>query len=946
MVKAYLRYEPALTFGVIASPESNVCYDPSGRLLLAGALDRLAAWDLKRGLPSVSFAPSSSSPSLAVSCIASSQSAAVSSSIASGHADGSIRLWDAETGACEATLHGHRSAASALRFGPSGAVLASGSKDCDVILWDVVAQAGLFRLRGHRDQVTDLVFLDSGKKLVSCSKDKFIRVWDLETQHCLQIIGGHRSEIWSMDVDPSERFLVSGSADPELRVFRIRQLVEEGEDWSKWDVLKLFGEIPRQNKERVATVRFNRNGSLVACQVAGKTADIYRVLDETEAVRKAKRRMHRKKEKASAKSMIAEGNGTVIDPLPAQDLQNPAVIVTDVFKLLQVLRASKKICSISFSPSNPPRGCLATLSLSLNNNTLETYSVDSEKVSKMHSIEMHGHRSDIRSVSLNSEDNLLMSTSHNAVKIWNPSTGDCLRTIDSGYGLCSSFVGNRFALVGTKSGTLEIIDIASGSLTEVIEAHAGSIRSIVPIPDEDGTVGARGFVTGSADHDVKFWEYQLVNVSLLSISHRMPRDSKQLTVTNVRTLKMTEDVLAVSISPQGKHIAVALLDCNVKVYHMDTLKHFLNLYGHKLPVLCMDISSDGALIVTGSADKNLKIWGMDFGDCHKSIFAHSDSVMDVKFVYRTHYVFSVGKDRTVKYWDADKFELLLTLEGHHAEVWCLTISSRGDFIVTGSHDRSIRRWDRTEEQLFIEEEKEKRLEETFEADLDNDNEYRYGQKDDAPDEGSVGVPGRKTKETVTSADAIMDALDTAEEELKRLNQHKLEEQNNGRAAKFQPNVIMQGHSPSDYVLNVISSIRPNDLEQALLALPFSDALKLMSYLKEWSLVPSKVELVCRVCLVLLQTHHNQLTTTPAARSLLTELKDILYCRVKECKDTIGFNLAAMDHLKELLAMRSDAPFRDAKAKLMEIRQEQSKRSDRPDGNERRKKKKKKASGES
>ena len=45
-------------------------------------------------------------------------------------------------------------------------------------------------------------------------------------------------------------------------------------------------------------------------------------------------------------------------------------------------------------------------------------------------------------------------------------------------------------------------------------------------------------------------------------------------------------------------------------------------------------------------------------------------------------------------------------------------------------------------------------------------------------------------------------------------------------------------------------------------------------------------------------------------------------------------------------MRSDAPFRDAKTKLMEIRQELSKRSDRPDGNEKSKKKKKKASGES
>lgn len=57
---------------------------------------------------------------------------------------------------------------------------------------------------------------------------------------------------------------------------------------------------------------------------------------------------------------------------------------------------------------------------------------------------------------------------------------------------------------------------------------------------------------------------------------------------------------------------------------MDSLKLFLSLYGHKLPVLCMDISSDGDLIVTGSADKNMKIWGLDFGDCHKSIFAHAD----------------------------------------------------------------------------------------------------------------------------------------------------------------------------------------------------------------------------------------------------------------------------------------------------------------------------------
>ena len=63
---------------------------------------------------------------------------------------------------------------------------------------------------------------------------------------------------------------------------------------------------------------------------------------------------------------------------------------------------------------------------------------------------------------------------------------------------------------------------------------------------------------------------------------------------------------------------------------MDTLKFFLSLYGHKLPVLSMDISSDSTLLISGSADKNIKIWGLDFGDCHRSIFAHSDSIMQVR----------------------------------------------------------------------------------------------------------------------------------------------------------------------------------------------------------------------------------------------------------------------------------------------------------------------------
>ncbi|XP_021288979.1 WD repeat-containing protein 3 [Herrania umbratica] len=925
MVKAYLRYEPAAEFGVIVSVESNITYDSSGKHLLAPALEKLGVWHVRQGVctKTLTASPSSRGPCLAVTYVASSPS----SLVASGYADGSIRIWDGDKGSCETTLNGHKGAVTALRYNKVGSLLASGSKDNDVILWDVVGETGLFRLRGHRDQVTDLVFLDSGKKLVSSSKDKFLRVWDLETQHCMQIVSGHHSEIWSIDVDPEERYLVTGSADLELRFYAVKHDSMNGESMlnvsgaeneksgelsteNKWEVLKQFGEIQRQSKDRVATVRFNKSGNLLACQVAGKTVEIFRVLDEAESKCKAKRRINRKKEKKSTK-VVAEATENVEANHGTEEAGSfPVVTVPDVFKLLQTVRASKKICSISFCPITPKKS-LASLALSLNNNLLEFYSIESGASTKTLAIELQGHRSDVRSITLSSDNSLLMSTSHNAVKIWNPSTGSCLRTIDSGYGLCGLIVPhNKYAIVGTKDGKIEIIDVGSGTCSEGVEAHGGSVRSIAAIPNENG------FVTGSADHDVKFWEYQL--------TQKPGQDSKCFTVSNVRTMKMNDDVLVVAVSPDAKYVAAALLDCTVKVFFMDSLKFFLSLYGHRLPVLCMDISSDGELIVTGSADKNLKIWGLDFGDCHKSIFAHADSVMAVQFVRSTHYMFSAGKDRLVKYWDADKFELLLTLEGHLADVWCLAISSRGDFVVTGSHDRSIRRWDRTEEPFFIEEEKEKRLEEMFEADIDNAFENRYAPKEELPEEGAVALAGKKTQETLTATDSIIDALDVAQVELKRIAEHE-EEKTRGKVADFEPNMIMLGLSPLDYVLRALSNINANDLEQTLLALPFSDALKLLSYSKDWTSNPDKVELVCRIVTMLLRMHHSQLISTPSARPVLTVLKEILYASVKECKDTIGFNLAAMDHLKQLMASRSDALFRDAKSKLLEIRSQQSKR---------------------
>lgn len=66
-------------------------------------------------------------------------------------------------------------------------------------------------------------------------------------------------------------------------------------------------------------------------------------------------------------------------------------------------------------------------------------------------IDLAGHRSDVRCLALSGDDTRLLSGSNSGCKLWDPISGACLGSIDSGYALCCMYApGNRHALVGTK----------------------------------------------------------------------------------------------------------------------------------------------------------------------------------------------------------------------------------------------------------------------------------------------------------------------------------------------------------------------------------------------------------------------------------------------------------------------------------------------------------------
>jgi U3 small nucleolar RNA-associated protein 12 len=318
---------------------------------------------------------------------------------------------------------------------------------------------------------------------------------------------------------------------------------------------------------------------------------------------------------------------------------------------------------------------------------------------KMPTLDIEGHPTGIRSVVLSSDDSLACTVSKNVTKIWKVDSRSCVQTFTpstlssskskaSSYGLCAAFLpGNAHVVVGTREGSLILIDVAAGEVVfSEAEAHAGAVWSVdikTPTNSESGI----SLVTGSADKSVKFWDIESSEEGHGDSSAEHP------VLAHTRTIQMSDDVVAVRYSHSAdsakRLVFVSSLDSTIKVFFDDSLKLFLSLYGHKLPALSVDSSDDDVILASGGADKTVKIWGLDFGDTHRTLHGHEDSITDVRFIRRTHNFFTSSKDGTIRYWDGDRFEQILFLTGHSAEVNCLAVSRTGSFVLSGSMDRSV-----------------------------------------------------------------------------------------------------------------------------------------------------------------------------------------------------------------------------------------------------------------
>jgi WD40 repeat protein len=152
-----------------------VVFSPDGRRLVAITRTGVMLWDIASGRKRLLFPTPGLAPGSGVTCAAFSPDRR---QLAVGFINGTIGMWETDTGRTLKAPQGHRWYVASLTFSPDGKRLASASTDTTIRLWETATGRELRTLRGHQGEVGSIAFSPDGRTLISGSGDSTVKLWD------------------------------------------------------------------------------------------------------------------------------------------------------------------------------------------------------------------------------------------------------------------------------------------------------------------------------------------------------------------------------------------------------------------------------------------------------------------------------------------------------------------------------------------------------------------------------------------------------------------------------------------------------------------------------------------------------------------------------------------------------------------------------------------------
>ncbi|KAG8723033.1 hypothetical protein FRC09_005014 [Ceratobasidium sp. 395] len=589
----------------VASEVSSTAYSPDSRRIVSGSADGTAKiWDAETGdtvlepltahsgeVTSVAFSPNGRW-------------------IISGSADKTIRLWDAETGkASGEPLQSYVDWIFSVAFSPNGRQIASGSADSTVRVWDVETRRRVLELRGHSRDIRSVAFSPDSQWIVSGSEDRSLRIWNTQTgRSVLKPLYGHSHYVLSVVFSPDGHRIASGSEDRTIRI------------WDAKTGNQLLGPL-QGHSSLIYSVAFSPDSRLIVSGSRDKTVRIWDAQSGTVASR----------------------------PFDGH---------------------SGSVCSVAFSPDG------RRVASGSDDKNIRIWDIIGAGTPGMaQGLTSHnGHSGGVNSVAFSPNGQRVISGSDdNMVRVWDAETGAMILGPLAGHTDTVHAVAyssdNRCIASGSEDCTVSIWDSETGMpVLDPLRGHSDSVVSVAFSPD------CRLIASGSHDKTICIWDAVTGRAVLQRLRGHLDR------------------VRSIAFSPDGRRIVSSSDDKTIRTWDAETGETVIvPLKGHSHWVRSVAFSPSNWRIVSGSDDQTVRIWD---AEVHNPLQGHTDSVQSVAFSPDGEWIASGSNDETVRIWDAGTGNAVLEpLLGHSGYVMSVAFSPDSRRIVSGSDDMTVRIWD-------------------------------------------------------------------------------------------------------------------------------------------------------------------------------------------------------------------------------------------------------------
>lgn len=326
-----------------------------------------------------------------------------------------------------------------------------------------------------------------------------VKFWDLDTKHCFKTIVLHRSEITDMLVLNDDTRLLTGCQDNEIRVFELTfkdgekldetlnktepnlKKIKPGQKGDDDELKEMFddlnlsasssildcnliGSLVRESKDSLAQLNVDNSLSLFSSHSANeKHVEIYKINNADDIKKRLAKKLKKTKRKLN-NGEEAEGDDTQMVSIEQT--------VSDEFARVCMIKSKHKIKFVDMytvikkSEKGQKDKMECKVACLLQNNQIEVYLLDSDLLSSQGSqeakliltLDQAGHRTDVRTLSFNSDSSLFLSASGDSLKVWNRMSLNCIKTFKSDYAVCSLFLSDdNHILIGTKVSLLNNI---------------------------------------------------------------------------------------------------------------------------------------------------------------------------------------------------------------------------------------------------------------------------------------------------------------------------------------------------------------------------------------------------------------------------------------------------------------------------------------------------------